>query len=185
MNDITCRPATENDIEGILSLQERYLFANMTEADKVNGFVTTPFTVQQIKTLIDDSSAFVVTLPSDEVIGYTYAGTWDFFSQWAIFPYMVSRLPQLSYEGHQLTPQNTFQYGPICIDLAHRGNGIFQDLFETMRTAMSHRFPVGITFINKINERSYRAHTQKLEMSVIDEFGFNKNHYYGLAFLTK
>jgi hypothetical protein len=49
---------------------------------------------------------------------------------------------------------------------------------------MKSRFPVGTTFINTVNERSFQAHTRKAKIDVIDRFDFNGNHYYGLAFLT-
>jgi hypothetical protein len=53
-----------------------------------------------------------------------------------------------------------------------------------MKNTMQPFYPIGVTFINKINERSYKAHTTKLNMVVIDEFSFNSNNYYGLAFET-
>jgi hypothetical protein len=58
-------------------------------------------------------------------------------------------------------------------------------LFETMRSSFSARFPIGITFINKANSRSLAAHTRKLNLEIIDEFKFNGNSYYGLGFWTK
>ncbi len=53
-----------------------------------------------------------------------------------------------------------------------------------MRITLSSGYPVGITFINKVNERSYKAHSRKLGMIVIDEFEFSGQEYYGLAFDT-
>jgi hypothetical protein len=88
------RSATEPDINGILKLQASNLLANLTEADRTDGFVTTPFTAEQIQVLLAQTGVFVVEKQS-VVVGYALAGTWDFFSQWAIFPFMVSRFPQL------------------------------------------------------------------------------------------
>jgi hypothetical protein len=51
-----------------------------------------------------------------------------------------------------------------------------------MRSGMSDRFTVGVTFINKANPRSFAAHTKKLNLEVIDEFEFNGNSFYMLAF---
>jgi hypothetical protein len=42
-----------------------------------------------------------------------------------------------------------------------------------------------VTLINKINPRSVAAHTRKLDLTIVDEFEFNGNFYYGLAFPTK
>ncbi|SFV57662.1 Acetyltransferase, GNAT family [hydrothermal vent metagenome] len=49
---------------------------------------------------------------------------------------------------------------------------------------MSKRYPILVTFVNKINPRSYAAHTKKLGLTVIQEFEFNDNHYYELVYDT-
>jgi hypothetical protein len=57
-----------------------------------------------------------VAASEQQVIGYILAGDWEFFSQWGIFKVMIDQLPQLVYQGQQITVANSFQYGPICID---------------------------------------------------------------------
>ena len=49
---------------------------------------------------------------------------------------------------------------------------------------MAKRFPILVTFINKINPRSYEAHTKKLKLEVIKEFSYNNNNYYELVYDT-
>jgi hypothetical protein len=178
------RIAIESDIAKILKLQSANLYTNLSEAEKTDGFVTTPFTTEQIKTLIDQTGVFVADR-DNTIAGYIFAGSWNFFSQWAIFPHMVSRFPQLKFQGMPITTNSTFQYGPVCIDRTWRGKGVFPQLFETMRSSFSSRFPIGITFINQINSRSLFAHNQKLNLEIIDEFEFNGNSYYSLGFWTK
>lgn len=51
-----------------------------------------------------------------------------------------------------------------------------------MRLEFRKQYPISITFINKINEISEKAHTKKLGWEIIDEFQFNNNTYIGLAF---
>jgi hypothetical protein len=172
------------DIEGVLALQTKYLLANTPEAERAAGFVTTPFTPEQLAEIIELAGMFIAE-NEGKIVGYTFAASWEYFSQWAIFPYMLSRLPSLNFDNQVLTEDNTFQYGPICIEMTYRGTGLFQQLFETMCLAMQAKYPIGITFINQINERSYQAHTQKLKMQVIDKFSFNQNQFYGLAFYTR
>jgi hypothetical protein len=181
------RPSKSSDIPGILALQESNLLSNLSEAEQKNGFVTTAFTAMQIETLLADGGVFVAVETSaddqtETVIGYALAGSWSFFEQWPIFPFMLARLPALNFEGRAITEANSFQYGPVCVDAAYRGQGVFPRLFETMRLGMCERFPIGVTFINRLNPHSYHAHTKKLGMTVIDEFEFNGRPYYGLAF---
>lgn len=177
------RIATKSDIEEILQLQALNLQGNLSSAELSDGFVTTPITVEQIKTILVQQGLFVVE-QNDRVAGYAYAGSWDYFFQWKIFPYMLSRLTQISFNGQTINKNNSFQYGPVCITKSLRGSGAFPQLFTTMRSSLAKTYPIGITFINQINQRSLKAH-QKLNLKIVDEFGFNQNKYYSLAFLTK
>jgi hypothetical protein len=179
------RIATESDIDGILHLQSKNLYANLSIEERANGFVTTPFTPEKIQSLITQTGAFVAEKEGNIIVGYALAGTWEFFSTWEIFPFMVSRFPQLTFQGVKIRTDNSFQYGPVCIERELRGSGAFPKLFETMRNSFAPRFPIGVTFINKLNPRSLKAHTHKLDLEIIDEFEFKGNHFYGLAFLTK
>ena len=65
-----------------------------------------------------------------------------------------------------------------------RGSKVFPQLFDLMRSSFASKFPIGVTFINKLNERSFAAHTRKLDLEIVDEFEFNGNSFYTLAFVT-
>lgn len=171
-----------HDIPGVLALQEKYLYLNMNEAERKRGFVTTPFTAAQIEEVITQNGLFVATDENSGIVAYAFAGSWKYFEQWEIFNFMVSRFPQLSCQGHPITTENSFQYGPICIDLRYRGSGLLNQLFEEMRIEFFHRYPISVTFINKVNEVSERAHTKKLGWEVVDAFRFNDKDYIALAF---
>lgn len=184
VSNVITRNADLSDIDGILALQSRYLYANLSESERLNGFVTTPFTPDQLKTLIDDNGAFVAVVDGG-VCGYALAGSWQFYFQWPIFPYMAARFPTLDFMGRAITTENSFQYGPVCISEKYRGSDLFPRLFEQMRLGFSNRYPIGVTFINRLNQRSYNAHTRKLGIQVVDQFEFGDRPYYGLAFDTQ
>jgi len=180
---MTISIASPTHIPGILNLQNKYLFAHLTAEERKKGFVTTPFTETQIKDSIDETGLFIA-LDDDVVVGYAFAGTWTYFSAWAIFPFMIDRLSGGKFGDVIVSETNTFQYGPVCIDEAYRGTGLFSQLFEGMRLEMVKRFPVGLTFINQINIHSFHAHTKKLGLEVIETFSFLGNEYYALGFDT-
>ena len=182
---ITTRIATDNDIAQILTLQEKYLYRNLSEIERKNGFVTTPFTTAQLVEIIKQTGLFVAEKEREEIIAYAFGGSWKYFEQWEIFKFMVSRFPQLSFRGNQITTTNSFQYGPVCIDQKYRGKGVLNQIFEEMRIELLKKYPISITFINKINIVSEIAHTKKLGWEIIDRFEFNNNHYIGLAFDMK
>ncbi|MFK8008960.1 MAG: GNAT family acetyltransferase [Saprospiraceae bacterium] len=178
------RIATTNDIHQVMALQKQNLFANLSEAEREDGFVTTPFTYTQIREIIGQKGLFVTEIDG-KIIAYAFAGSWKYFSQWKMFKVMIASLPKLIFDGKRINTQNTFQYGPICIDNNYRGNGVLQALFEKMRLEMIKKYPISITFINKENKRSLFAHTQKLNWDIIDEFEFNNKTYLTLGFNMK
>ncbi len=179
---INTRIGNKNDINRILSLQERNLYQNLDEEEQKKGFVTTPFTLEQILEIIKQNGMFIAENEKNEIIAYAFAGSWEYFEQWEIFNYMVSRFSTLSFGGKKITTKNSFQYGPVCIDKNYRGNGLLNLIFEEMRLEFFTKYPISITFINKLNEISEKAHTKKLGWKIIDEFEFNNNNYIGLAF---
>lgn len=178
---IKTRIGNTRDIPGILSLQEKYLYRNLSATEQKEGFVTTPFTVSQIEEIIKQNGISVAENDEDTIIAYAFAGSWRYFEQWEIFNYMVSRFPQLSFHGNEITTTNSFQYGPVCIDKTFRGQGVLNLIFEEMRIEFLKKYLISITFINKVNAISLKAHTEKLGWEIIDEFEFNNNTYIGLA----
>lgn len=174
--------ACECDINGVLSLQTKYLYKNLTTSALKNGFVTTPFSVGQLKDIINQQGLFVAKNEESIIIGYLFAGSWTYFKQWEIFNFMISRFPSLSFNNAKITTVNSFQYGPVCIEKDYRGQGVLSMIFEAMRLALHHKYPYAITFINQINIVSKRAHIKNLGWEIIDEFAFNNNNYICLAF---
>jgi hypothetical protein len=170
-----------SDIDGVLALQELYLVANLSEEEKASGFVTTPFTTQQLTEVIQKEELFIAK-DNDKIIAYIFAGSWDFFKQWPIFKYMSSLFNELTFLDFEITTTNSFQYGPICIHKEYRGKGLITPLFEFMRKHMFQKYPLSLTFINKINIPSTKAHTEKLKWTIIGDFKFNNNEYFILAY---
>ncbi|MCG2418928.1 GNAT family acetyltransferase [Aequorivita sp. F47161] len=182
---IKTRIANYNDFTGVLSLQEKYLYRNLSEIERKSGFVTTPFTLLQLEEISKQNGIFIAENENNHIVAYAFAGSWKYFEQWEIFNFMVSRFPQLSFNNIEITAENSFQYGPVCIDKKYRGKGLLNQIFEEMRIEFVKKYPISITFINKINVISEKAHTKKLGWKIIDEFQFNSNTYISLAFNMK
>ncbi len=174
-----------SEIDGILELHYRYQVDSIAEEDKEDGFVTTPFTKEQLTDLINKEKGLFIAKNDDAVVAYVMAASWDFWSVWPMFAFMIKELPNLKYNGQALSVENSYQYGPICIDKSVRGTGVLESIFDFAKMEMSKRFPILVTFVNKTNCRSYEAHKRKLSLDVIQEFEFNGNQYYEMACLTE
>ena len=184
VDSIVLKIADLSHIVGILALQELYLVTNLSDEEKQAGFVTTRFTIDQLQDIISQQGLFVA-IDKDVLVAYIFGGDWDFYSQWPIFKHMITYFPDLDFKNFDINTTESFQYGPICIHEDYRGNGLIKPFFEFMRKEMVKRFPLSLTFINKKNIPSLRAHTTKLNWETIGEFEYNSNHYCILAYDMK
>ncbi|SHN88221.1 GNAT family acetyltransferase [Desulfitobacterium chlororespirans] len=178
------RNAGIEDIGAIRELQQRYHIATISQQDKTDGFVTTLFTEEQFKELIEKENGITLACDGGKLAAYAMAASWDYWAEWPLFQYMINELPNTEYKGTVLSTKNSYQYGPICIDREYRGSEVLLKVFDFSRRQMSQRYPILITFINHVNPRSYYAHTQKLGLDVIKRFEFNNNTYYELGYDT-
>ncbi|MEG0774626.1 GNAT family acetyltransferase [Clostridium sp.] len=178
------RTATLKDIPNILKLQQKYHISTISEEDKIDGFVTTLFTEHQFKELIEKENGLVIACDGEKVVAYAMAASWQYWSAWPLFQHMIKDLPHTEYLGQTLSMENSYQYGPVCIHKDYRGSDVLSNIFELSRLQMRKRYPILITFINQINNRSFKAHTKKIELDVIKTFEFNNNQYYELGYDT-
>ena len=172
------------DIEKVLELHSKYQIDSIKQEDKKDGFITTAFTKEQMIDLITLEQGLFIAVENEKVVAYVMSASWKFWSRWPMFAFMMEDLPNLEYLGQKLTVQNSYQYGPVCVDKEYRGSGVLEKIFDFARENMAKRFPILVTFINKINPRSYEAHTKKLKLEVIKEFSYNNNNYYELVYDT-
>jgi len=177
--------ATLDDIDGILKLHNMYQVDHIKEEDKKDGFVTTAFSVEELQDIITQEQGIFVAIIDDEIVAYVMSASWQFWSKWPMFAFMIKDLPNLEYLGKKLTVDNSYQYGPVCVNKKVRGTGVLEKLFDFALESMSKRYEILVTFINKINPRSFEAHTRKMGLEVIQEFEFNNNNYYELVYDTK
>ncbi|MGD9568355.1 MAG: GNAT family acetyltransferase [Sedimentibacter sp.] len=178
------RNATLKDISSVSDLQRKYHINTISEEDKPDGFVTTLFSENQFKELIEKENGLAIACYGDRVVAYAMAASWQFWATWPLFKKMIEDLPSTKYLDTLLSVDNSYQYGPVCIDKEYRGTEVLPNLFEFSRLQMKEKFPILITFINQINHRSMNAHNKKLGMDIIKPFDFNNNHYYELGYDT-
>lgn len=181
---IELKKATIEEIDDVIALHNKYHIFTILEEDKKDGFVTTAFTYEELKDLIEKEEGLFIAKKDDKVIAYIMSASWKFWSAWPMFEYMIKHLEENQFLNQKLTTKNSYQYGPICIDKDYRGTTLLLDLFEFARINMSKRFPILVTFINKINTRSFEAHTRKLKLEVINEFEYCGKNYYELCYDT-
>lgn len=181
---IVLKIATLNNVDEILKLHYKYQVDSISEEDKEDGFITTAFTKAHLTSLIEDENGLFIACINNKIVAYAMAASWQFWSQWPMFQFMIKHLDDSTLLNQVITTENSYQYGPVCVDKSVRGSGVFEEIFNFALSQMSKRYPILVTFINKINLRSFHAHTDKTKLQVIKDFEFNKNQYYKLACKT-
>lgn len=182
--EVELKIAALSDVEEILNLHYRYQVDSISEEDKSDGFITTAFTDVHLTRLIQDENGLFIACVENRIVAYAMAASWGFWSQWPLFEFMIKNLDDSTHLNKEITADNSYQYGPVCVDKAVRGLGVFEKVFGFSLAEMSKRYPIMVTFINKTNSRSFEAHTRKTNLEVIKHFEFNNNHYYKLACKT-
>lgn len=183
---IIVRLANTGDIPKVKTLLERYHSKNLVGEERANGFVTTDMTESQLADLINLERGLAVAIDEAEndLVGLLIGASWQFLSAWPMFEYMTNILDQYECQNTTLTPDNSYQYGPICIDESHRSLGIGEKLIECQRKEFQSRYPIMATFINKLNPRSFKFHKRN-NFEELGTFSFNNNEYWLLAKPTK
>lgn len=131
--------ANLEDIPGILALLSANHVNNVE--NKADGFVTTNTTAEQLAALITKENGVTIAKEDWKTLAFAMAGSWEFWSEWPFFAYMIEQLPNFSFEGQTLTTQNSYQYGPVCIDKSVRGTGLFEKVFYASLASMKDRYP--------------------------------------------
>lgn len=187
------RLAEVGDIEGIRALMKKYHRDTISDEDRPDGFVTTAITDGQLTELIEkERGVMIIAGPSgegpgegrDEVLGFCFAAPWEFWTAWPLFRHMIDIIPNYEFEGKRLVVEDSYQYGPVCVDRSIRGTGAFEDLFYASLAQFRDRFPLMLTFVNQINKRSENAHNNKAHMETIGTFDFGDNHYFLMGIRT-
>lgn len=144
--------ATPDDFERIIALQ-RLNHADTVGTGADDGFVSlahTPATLAQVM----GPYRHVLAKSGDTLAGYALV---MLRQQSALFPLLDS---MFSVADQCVGDQPYFVMGQVCVAQAFRGQGVFDGLYDTLRTQMRPHFPLVVTEVSRLNQRSMRAHAR-------------------------
>jgi GNAT superfamily N-acetyltransferase len=158
-----------NDLEQILSLQQKNLFKNISaETQSKEGFVTVEHNLPLLKQM-NEAAAQVLAKDGNEVIGYALVMPQAFGDKIPELQPMFAVVTQLNWQDRPIRDYRFYVMGQICVDERYRGQGIFDGLYNAHRTFLSPDFDLCVTEVAVRNTRSMRAH---------ERVGFKAIHTY-------
>lgn len=155
----------------------QYRLMKMTDCEEVThllqrnaqsqgGGLLGEFPLSKVESMFANSLRVIIAYERNHIVGVVFS-----------FDVKSSALPPLAqYITQQFKTEinNSWFYGPVCIDAAYRGKNMLKPLYDAI-CAQQTGSPVA--FINIDNIRSLKAH-QKLGMREIAEFSFAGTRYY-------
>ncbi len=184
MDSIVFRRAVATDYSAIVQLNAANFIANLSEADRRDGFLSAVFTLEQTAAMAEELGTTVAVVDG-QVGGFLCGFRNDFDHGSPVVAKMIESYDRLSFQGRLLNTYQSYAYGPVCIDRAYRRKGLLRGLFEAQKKQLAGRFEVGVALIARTNQHSLDAHIAGLGMTDVGSFEVNGNTFATVAFLVR
>jgi hypothetical protein len=184
VTSFTIAPARSEDVAEIIALQDQNHVSTLPAESMADGFVTTQLTPDSIARMSHNGGIWVARAASGSLAAYACANGWDYYGDGPFQSSAKALLPR-QVHGRAVTPENSFQYGPVCVAAPFRGQGVLEQIIGVVKTHYAPRFEFGITFIDTRNARSLAAHERKQGFAPLALLPAGNVTYHMLAFPTR
>lgn len=149
---------SEADLAAILELQRINLKTNLSEATKAQqGFLTTQHHYTELAQMAQQTPQLLAK-EGDVLAGYALAMLPSMARLVPDLVPMFEVLDQIPWKGGTLADARYYMMGQVCVAESHRGQGVFEGLYQAHRAYYASRYDLLITEISTSNARSQRAH---------------------------
>ena len=183
--DITVRLATAGDVGGIVDLESRYFVDNLDASARAKGFISVLHSPAWFAEAVDAGGMHVAATADGEIAGFI-AVTDPPNRNTADLPPIVRAMLDLAdtveVNGKPIAAQRWALRGPVCIDEAFRGCGIYASFNAITGEFYRDRYDIGVVFVAADNPRSLHTTTTKLGARSLAEFEVDSARYHLLAF---
>lgn len=167
------------DFAAILQLQSRFHLSNLPASELAEGFVTSHLDEATLARM-HQARALWIARDAEILAAYACAVAWDFWGKGEFLNAVRALLPL-----GEITWENSFLYGPTCIDAPFRGQNILPALAAQIKARYAAEREFGVCFIDVRNARSLAAHERKLGFARVARLPFDDVIYHVLAFATR
>ena len=151
--------STRTEVRQILDLQAANLPGALSpEVIASQGFVTVKHDAEVLQRM-NDAAPSVIAIADGRVVGYALVMLREFGPDVPVLQPLFARLDALAWRAGPLRDDpRWFVMGQICVAASHRGRGLVDGLYATMRDAYRDRYDFTVTEIAERNTRSRRVH---------------------------
>lgn len=146
------------DLEQIIQLQQKNLKQFISQEEKdAQGFLTVQFDLPLLEQLHAIAPSIIIK-HQDEVVAYAMTVLLESRLNYSAVESMIANFDHLQWKEKPLHDYNFYVMGQICVAREHRGQGLFDQLYQHHKEVYSPRFDFIITEISTSNYRSLQAH---------------------------
>ena len=178
------RAATPADIPDLLTLEARYYVGNLAPTARENGFLSVQHSVQWFDVAVREAGVHVAEIAGDVVgfIAVTKPPRRAVTSPGSLTRSLVDLAHVTHFQGQLVASQRYAVRGPVLIDEAARGRGIYTAFHAVTREVHRDRFDIGVLFVAADNPRSLHTTTVKLGAEPLAVFDVGGRRYPFLAY---
>lgn len=152
--------SSDEDVRGILALQQKNLKKNLTpEQIQSQGFVTVEHEYSVLKAM-NDAQPSVIVKDGDTVVGYCLAMLPQFRNDVPELKSLFDSIDEIDYEGKTLKEYPYVVMGQVCVGEGYRSMGFFDGMYQKLREELAGKFQMCVTDISTNNLRSMKAHAR-------------------------
>ncbi len=175
------RKAKQKDLTAIRRLQQDNLFSNISEKDKAKeGFVSLETDIPLLSE-INNQIGIIVAEYNGKIIGYELPLPLPLAKKIPFLVPLVKRYMGLKFNGKPLLKYKAIIEGQICIGKPHKGKGVAEKMHKAFLELLRGKYELLVTEVSDLNLRSLRVHTQKLGLSVIEQYSADRRNWYILV----
>ncbi|MDZ7934165.1 MAG: GNAT family N-acetyltransferase [Emticicia sp.] len=151
---------SDDDVRGILALQQKNLKKNLTpEQIQSQGFVTVEHQFSVLKAM-NDAQPSVIVKDGETVVAYCLAMLPQFRNDVPILKTLFDAIDEIDFEEKKLKDYQYVVMGQVCVGESYRSMGFFDGMYQKLREELSAKFEMCVTDISTNNTRSLKAHAR-------------------------
>ena len=174
------RQLQKGDIDAVVKLQNSNSIIINPALDRADGALSSAFTAEDIAAFNANLAVVVCMDDEGKLLGFNCCSTPEFNKGIALVKAMMSGFDRAQIEGKALALWNCVITGPVCVEKASRGSGVFQGLYAKLWDLLPPQYDLAVALVSTSNKRSLAAHI-KIGMVEVDQFAFKDSSYCTLA----
>lgn len=150
------RIAIPNDIQYLLRLNEVWQIHNLSDTEKIDGYLSVQYSYDDLETFIKNEE-IVLTTFEEKVIGYYLLNN---FCETPKFCEGIKVINEMKSKG---IIDNNIKVGigaQIVVDKEHQGKGLSGKLLSFLCDTVKHKYDLLYSSLSKFNEKGYSVHTK-------------------------